>query len=245
MGRASIRAHSYRLAFIHLFRELPNRAFSYSPLRNCMNIADLRSEYTREALDEIHVAKDPYAQFSHWLTEAIQARLPEPTAMSLSTVSADGRPSSRIVLLKGMDESGFTFYTNYDSRKGRELAANPHASLLFYWAELERQVRIEGRIETVSAAESDAYYHSRPLGSRIAAWASPQSEVVADREWLDQAMRDMAARHGEEPPRPPYWGGYRVVADSLEFWQGRRERLHDRIRYRREGESWLIERLAP
>lgn len=210
-----------------------------------MNIAELRNEYTREALDESHVAPDPYAQFSHWLTEAIQAKLPEPTAMTLATADANGKPSSRIVLLKGVDADGFSFFTNYNSRKGRDLADNPYASLLFYWAELERQVRVEGKVQRVSEAESDTYYRSRPLGSRIGAWASPQSTVLQSREWLEIQVQKMTVEHGDDPPRPSHWGGYRLVPGTLEFWQGRRSRLHDRIRYRRDGEVWVLERLAP
>ena len=210
-----------------------------------MNIAQLRNEYTRAALDEANVLPDPYAQFSRWLTEAIQAKLPEPTAMTLATADAQGRPAARIVLLKGVDGEAFSFYTNYDSRKGHDLDANPHASLLFYWAELERQVRVEGKVERVPDAESDAYYLSRPLGSRIGAWASPQSRVMNSREWLEARVQQMTVQHGDNPPRPPHWGGYRVVPEVLEFWQGRRSRLHDRIRYRRDGGAWIRERLAP
>ena len=210
-----------------------------------MNIAQLRNEYTRAALDEANVLPDPYAQFSRWLTEAIQAKLPEPTAMTLATADAQGRPAARIVLLKGIDGEGFSFYTNYDSRKGHDLDANPHASLLFYWAELERQVRVEGKVERVPDAESDAYYLSRPLGSRIGAWASPQSRVMNSREWLEARVQQMTVQHGDNQPRPPHWGGYRVVPEVLEFWQGRRSRLHDRIRYRRDGGAWIRERLAP
>lgn len=210
-----------------------------------MNIAQLRREYARAALDEANILPDPFAQFSRWLTEAIQAKLPEPTAMTLATADAKGRPGARIVLLKGIDAEGFSFYTNYDSRKGRDLAANPYASLLFYWAELERQVRVEGQVERVSEGESDAYYGSRPLGSRIGAWASPQSSVIDSREQLEIRVQQMALQHADNPPRPPHWGGYLVVPEVLEFWQGRPSRLHDRIRYRRDGGNWIRERLAP
>ncbi len=210
-----------------------------------MNIAELRMEYTRAALDESHVTADPYAQFSRWLNEAIQAQVPEPTAMSVATVDEAGRPSCRILLLKGVDEQGFTFYTNYESRKGANLAANPHASLLFFWPELQRQVRVEGTVQRVDGAESDAYYHSRPLGSRIGAWASPQSRVLENRTWLETRVAALTAQHGDHPPRPPHWGGYRLVPAQLEFWQGRPSRLHDRIRFRHLDGAWTIDRLAP
>jgi pyridoxamine 5'-phosphate oxidase len=210
------------------------------------NIADLRIEYARESLDEKGVARDPFLQFSRWFQEALNAGFTEPNAMTLATADADGRPSARIVLLKGYDERGFTFYTNYQSRKGRELAENPRAALLFHWVELQRQVRIEGHVEKASAEESDEYYASRPIGSRIGAWASPQSSVLAHREALEAKLAELAGRYGGDPPRPPHWGGYRLVPDMLELWQGRLSRLHDRVRYSREGLGlWRIERLAP
>jgi pyridoxamine 5'-phosphate oxidase len=213
------------------------------------NLADLRKDYALASLDEGDVARDPLAQFDKWLGEAIAAGCPEPTAMSLATVGAGGRPSSRIVLLKGLDAAGFVFFTNYESRKGREMAANPQAALLFHWVELERELRIEGRIEKTSAAEADAYYASRPLKSRLGAWASPQSEPIAGRAALEERFAAAEQEYGENPPRPPHWGGYRLVPDTLEFWQGRRSRLHDRIVYRRAADeksgSWRIERLAP
>jgi pyridoxamine 5'-phosphate oxidase len=215
-----------------------------------MKIADLRTEYMRETLDEADVAPDPLRQFTHWFDEAVKAQVPEPNAMTLATVAADGRPSARIVLLKGFDARGFVFYTNYGSRKGRELAAAPQASLLFFWAELERQVRIEGRVARVDAAEADEYYASRPRLSRLGAWASPQSEPIAGREALEARFAAVAAQYehvGDRVPRPPHWGGYVLDPDLIEFWQGRQSRLHDRIRYRRQAPdaAWTIDRLAP
>ena len=208
-------------------------------------LASLRNDYALKTLDEADVDRDPLKQFGVWMVEAIHAQVPEPTAMSLATVGAAGRPAGRIVLLKGLDPKGFVFFTNYESRKGRELAAHPFAALTFLWKELERQVRIEGAVEKVSADESSAYYATRPLGSRIGAWASPQSEPIADRGWLERRWAELTALYGEAPPRPPHWGGYRVKPDFLEFWQGRRSRLHDRIAYSREGERWKVSRLAP
>lgn len=210
------------------------------------NIADLRQEYMRESLDEKDVARDPIAQFIRWFDEAITAQMPMVNAMTLATASAAGRPSARIVLLKDVDRAGFVFYTNYESRKGEELAARPEASLLFYWIELEREVRIEGRAEKVSPEESDQYFSSRPLGSRHAAIASPQSRVVRDRAALEARFAEIAKHHGDYPLRPACWGGYRVIPDTVEFWQGRSDRLHDRVLYRRlPDDGWKIERLAP
>ena len=210
-----------------------------------MNIADIRQEYARAGLHERDVSPDPFRQFESWFQDAIAAGVPMPNAMTLATVDSAGRPTTRAVLLKGFDAGGFVFYTNFESRKARELAANPHASLLFTWEELERQVRIDGRATRVSDAQSDEYFATRPLGSRIGAWASPQSEVIPDRGLLEARVAAAAKRFGENVPRPPHWGGFRVIPTEIEFWQGRTDRLHDRLRYRSEGAAWIIERLAP
>jgi pyridoxamine 5'-phosphate oxidase len=210
------------------------------------DIADLRKSYERDELDETHSAADPLAQFEHWFEQALSAALPEPNAMTLATVGADGRPSTRVVLIKGCDARGLVWYTNYQSRKGRELAAHPFAALQFHWVELERVVRIEGRVERVSDAESDAYFDSRPLDSRIGAWASPQSQVIASRAVLVANAAKYGAQFLLKPPRPPHWGGFRLVPDAYEFWQGRKSRLHDRLRYTLQPAGhWLRERLAP
>src|SRR4051812_16120939 len=183
------------------------------------DIAQLRNDYALKSLDESQAGRDPMQQFGLWMVEAIHAQCPEPTAMTLATADAKCRPSSRIVLLKGVDPRGFVFYTNYQSRKGKELAANPQAALTFLWKELERQVRVEGKVEKVSAEESATYYRTRPLGSRIGAWASPQSDVIENRAWLEARWDALGKEHGEDPPLPPHWGGYRVIADYIEFWQ--------------------------
>jgi len=209
------------------------------------DIANLRKSYERAELDEAASFADPIAQFGLWLRQAIEGQLPEPNAMTLATVAANGRPSTRVVLIKGFDARGLVWYTNYDSRKGRELAGNSFAALQFHWTELERVVRIEGRVEKAAAEESDAYFASRPLDSRIGAWASPQSQVIASRAVLVGNAAKFGAQFMLQPPRPPHWGGYRLVPDTFEFWQGRKSRLHDRLRYRLEGETWVRERLAP
>jgi pyridoxamine 5'-phosphate oxidase len=209
------------------------------------SIADLRKSYTRGELDESASLADPLKQFEQWLNEAIASKVPEPNAMTLATVGSNLRPSTRVVLIKGFDARGIVWYTNYDSRKGVELAGNPFAALQFHWVELERTVRVEGRVEKVSAEESDAYFHSRPLDSRIGAWASPQSQVISGRGVLVANAAKYGAQFLLQPPRPPHWGGYRLVPDSWQFWQGRRSRLHDRLRYTLEGDSWVRERLAP
>ena len=211
-----------------------------------MSLSHVRREYARADLREEDVAADPIEQFHRWLADATAAHPDEFTSMTLATADREGRPSARVVLLKGCDERGFVFYTNYDSRKGRELAENPRAALVFYWAELERQVRIEGRVEKTSREESEAYFHSRPLGSRIGALASRQSAVIPGRDELERTTRELLERFGEDVPLPDTWGGYRVVPEALEFWQGRPDRLHDRLHYRRLADGcWTIERLSP
>jgi pyridoxamine 5'-phosphate oxidase len=210
-----------------------------------MNVAELRQEYMRAGLSETDALADPFRQFENWLREAVGAGLPLPNAMTLATVAADGTPDARIVLLKGLEQGGFVFYTNYGSRKGQQLASRPAACLVFQWSELERQVRIQGTVEKVGAAESDAYFASRPLGARLSAWASAQSEVVPGRQTLEMEVLHVKQRYGEHPPRPPHWGGFRVLPAAIEFWQGRADRLHDRLLYTRSGDGWRIERLAP
>jgi pyridoxamine 5'-phosphate oxidase len=210
-----------------------------------MNVSDVRREYIREGLRKRDLHPDPVAQFLKWLAEAQAAHPDDFTSMVLATADRSGRPSARVVLLKGCDDRGFVFFTHYDSRKGRDLAENPRAALVFYWPEFDRQVRIEGTVETTSREESEAYFQSRPLGARIGAVASRQSEVLASREELERAVQETAERLGATVPRPELWGGYRVVPDEIEIWQGRENRLHDRFRYRRQPEGWKIDRLSP
>uniref|UniRef100_UPI00334234C2 pyridoxamine 5'-phosphate oxidase n=1 Tax=Castellaniella defragrans TaxID=75697 RepID=UPI00334234C2 len=209
-----------------------------------MSIADIRQTYQKFELLESSAASDPYTQFGLWLDQALHSEVLEPTAMTLATATSGGRPSARIVLLKGYDTQGFVFYTNYESRKGHELDANAYASLLFFWPELERQVRIDGCVTRVSSEESDAYFHSRPLGSRIGAWVSRQSQPTT-REALTTRSQELAQSMGDDPPRPPHWGGYRLDPESIEFWQGRPSRLHDRLVYTRQNGDWTLQRLAP
>jgi pyridoxamine 5'-phosphate oxidase len=213
-----------------------------------LDIAQLRTDYQMAAFDEGQALTDPLEQFRKWLAEAVQSQLPEPNALTLATVAPDGRPSARVVLLKGLD-SGMIFFTNYDSRKGREIAHNQSVAMVFLWLELQRQVRVEGRAEMISRAESEAYFQSRPLGSQLGAWASPQSEVVPGRGFLEESFRKAEERFaGADPlPVPPHWGGYRVIPETVEFWQGRGSRMHDRLRYTRQSPigDWRIERLAP
>ena len=211
-----------------------------------MSIAHLRREYARARLDERDVDPDPLVQFRKWFDDARRAELPEPNAMTLATATPGGVPSARMVLLKAADERGFTFFTDYRSRKGQELEANPHAALVFFWGELERQVRITGTVSRVSREETEAYFRTRPRESRLGAWSSHQSTVLAGRETLEARLREVSARHpGDEVPTPPYWGGYLLKPDALEFWQGRESRLHDRVRYQHEAGGWRIERLSP
>jgi pyridoxamine 5'-phosphate oxidase len=211
-----------------------------------LSLADLRREYARARLDESTVSPDPITEFARWFEEAVKAEVMEPNAMTLATVSKEGSPSARIVLLKGFDERGFVFFTDYRSQKGAELQGNPHAALVFYWAELERQVRITGQASSITRDESEAYFRTRPRASRISAWVSHQSQVIGSRRHLEDRVPEVDGRFpGDDVPLPPHWGGFRVSPVALEFWQGRTSRLHDRIRYVRESETWRIERLSP
>lgn len=210
-----------------------------------MDISHIRNDYKKASLNENEVLAHPVDQFRLWLNEALDSQLYEPNAMTLSTISSNGRPAGRIVLLRSIADNGFTFFTNYNSRKGMELLEHPMASLTIFWPELERQVRIEGMVSKISAAESDTYFHSRPPGNRLGAWASPQSQVIPDRHFLEEEEKRFRSQFGDEIPRPPHWGGYRLLPDYLEFWQGRPSRLHDRIAYQLENDAWRIFRLAP
>jgi pyridoxamine 5'-phosphate oxidase len=209
------------------------------------SIAQLRKNYTFGQLSETDVPANPLPLFKLWFDQAVRAECPEPNSMTLATANKAGNPSARIVLLKGADENGFSFFTNYESQKGKDLAVRPQAALLFHWHELERQVRIQGLVERVSAVESDEYFHSRPSASRIGAWASPQSSVIPNREFLEEAEKEFKAEFGDAPPRPEHWGGYRLRPTEIEFWQGRPSRLHDRIHYKLNGSTWQVNRLAP
>jgi pyridoxamine 5'-phosphate oxidase len=211
-----------------------------------LSVADLRREYAKARLDEGTVSADPITEFARWFEEAVKAEVEEPNAMTLATASTDGIPSARIVLLKGFDQRGFVFFTDYRSQKGAELEQNPRAALVFYWPELERQVRITGVVSTIARAESEVYFRTRPRGSRISAWVSHQSQVIASRKQLEERIPELESRFpGDEVPLPPYWGGFRLAPAAMEFWQGRPSRLHDRIRYLRDGGAWRIERLSP
>ena len=225
--------------------KIKSKLYTASMSDQTSSIAHLRKSYERAELNEEASHADPSMQFDQWLNEAIAAEIPEPNAMTLATVANNLRPSTRIVLIKGLDERGIVWFTNYDSRKGTELAGNPYAALQFHWVELERVVRIEGVVEKIAEEESDAYFHSRPLDSRIGAWASPQSEVIENRGLLVANATLYAAKFLLQPPRPPHWGGYRLKPDNWQFWQGRKSRLHDRLRYTQTDAGWLRERLAP
>lgn len=210
-----------------------------------MNIADIRRDYSRAVLDESHTHADPIEQFRHWLAQAIEVQALEPTAATLATATRDAAPSARIVLVKGVDARGFTFFTDYRSRKGRELIENPRAALCVHWPEVERQVRVEGRVAQLDRAASEAYYRSRPLGSRIGAWASAQSSEITGRAELEERVESLTRELGQDPPLPPHWGGFVLAPTSIEFWQGRASRLHDRLEYRIDGDRWRIRRLSP
>ena len=209
------------------------------------DLANVRTEYMLAGLSDADAARDPFEQFERWMSDALAHKLPVANAMTLATVTPEGKPDARIVLLKGIESGRFVFFTNYQSAKGRQLAANPNGCLAFFWVELERQVRVTGTIDKVSPSESDAYYASRPLGARLSAWASAQSTRVPARRALEDALADIEKLHGANPPRPPHWGGYRLEPESIEFWQGRPNRLHDRLLYDRKCTTWTIGRLAP
>ncbi|MDA1120693.1 MAG: pyridoxamine 5'-phosphate oxidase [Bacteroidetes bacterium] len=209
------------------------------------DLEKIRSDYAKKALTKKEVASEPIAQFEAWFNQVMDGQITEPTACTLSTASKTGKPSGRIVLLKGFDSQGFTFFMNYSSRKGSDLIENPYASLTFFWKELERQVRIEGIVQRTSDAENDRYFKSRPLGSQLGAWASPQSQAIPNREYLEKRMAEYAVQYAENVPRPEHWGGFVLDPDHIEFWQGRSNRLHDRILYTRKGSDWIIQRLAP
>lgn len=209
-------------------------------------ISKLHRDYPDRSLTERTAPKEPFRLFHHWFRQALKARLIDPNAMAVTTVNASGRPSARMVLLRGLDREGFVFFTNYLSRKGRDLAANPEAGLLFFWPQLGRQVRVEGRVRKVSAKESDGYFATRPRGSQLSAWASSQSRVIGGRDVLERKMKELEKKYeGRKIPRPPHWGGYRVIPSVVEFWSGRKNRLHDRLNYRKKGKGWVRERLAP